>query len=131
LDGVSFVVPVFNVAKPAINVSGTDPIATRAIGLWREFARLNVRAEFVDTLDKSDDSVVCAGILGLQFVNVIHGLGSGEVAGLRPVDDDGRRRPLTVFSCTIARCAVDAFQALTGFVGCGASEFTGRERVSL
>jgi hypothetical protein len=51
LDGVSFVVPVFNVAKPAINVSGTYPVSARAIRLRPEFARLYVRAKFVNTLD--------------------------------------------------------------------------------
>jgi len=51
LDEASFFVPVFNVTQPAINVSGADPISARSVGLGCEFARLNVRAEFVDTLD--------------------------------------------------------------------------------
>jgi hypothetical protein len=45
------------------------------------------------------------------------------------MDDDCGRCPFGVLSGAVACCAIDALQAFPCFVGCGAREFTGRERI--
>lgn len=68
---------------------------------------------------------VCGELVG----GVFHGLDSGEVAGLCPVDDDCRRCPAGVLAGAVACAAIDALQAFPGLIRCGAWEFVGRERV--